>query len=154
MKNITINIPDKYIEILDKLKQEQGTSRSELIRRAIKNLLDNDLDFNNRIHQLFPRLEEDRKIRIQRQKRQQLKNLLELNMLKKTEFYNFCIACNRGLHPKTKPVKHKGVNVLELKFCCSCFKKFEGKSLDELPDRIIKKIRRKLKNYKKLMKKA
>jgi hypothetical protein len=39
---------------------------------------------------------------------------------------------------------------MELKFCCSCFKKFEGKTLDELPDRVINKIRRKLKKYNKL----
>ena len=152
MKNITINIPYKYIEVLDKLKLEQGTSRSELLRRSIKDLLNNDLDFNNRIHQLFPRLEEERKIREELQKRQQLKNLFELKGLKKTEFYNYCIACDRRLHPKTKPINHKGVHVLELKFCCSCFKKFEGKSFDELPDPIIKKIRRKLKKYKKLRK--
>ena len=150
MKNITINLPDLYLEILDKIRQEQGTSRSELIRRAIKEYLEIDLDFNNMIHQLFPKLEEERKIRAELQKRQQLKNLFELNRLKKREFYNFCIACDRSLHPRTKPVNHKGVNVMELRFCCSCFKKYEGKTLDELPDRIIKKIRRKLKNYNKL----
>jgi len=150
MKNITINIPDKYLDFLDYLGQEQGTSRSELIRRAIKDLLDTDLAFNNRIHQLFPKFEKIRKNKELLQKKQRLKTLLELNRKKRIEFYNFCITCDRRLHPKSKPVNYRGVNVMELRFCCSCFKKYEGKSLDELPDYVIKKIRRKLKNYEKL----
>lgn len=149
MRNITINLPDLYLEILDKLRQEQGTSRSELIRRAIKELLDTDLPFNNILNQLFPELNVERKVREELRKKLEMKKLLELKRLKKTEFYNFCIACDRRLHSITKPVNHKGVNVMELKFCCSCFKKFEGKTLDELPDRVINQIRRKLKKYNK-----
>ena len=79
----------------------------------------------------------------------EMKKLLELKRLKKTEFYNFCIVCDRRLHSTTKPINHKGVNVMELKFCCSCFKKFEGKTLNQLPDRVFNKIRRKLKKYNK-----
>ena len=76
MRNITINLPDIYLEILDKLRKKQGTSRSELIRRAIKEYLDTDLEFNNRIYQLFPKLDAERKIREELQKRQELHELL------------------------------------------------------------------------------
>ena len=154
MRNITINLPDIYVEILEKLRKEKGTSRSELIRRAIKDLLVTDLPFNNIINQLFPELDAERKIREELRKKQEMKKLFELKRLKRTEFYNFCIVCNSRLHSITKPVNHKGVNVIELKFCCSCFKKFEGKTLDELPGRVINKIRRKLKNYNKLRKRG
>lgn len=152
MKNITINLPNLYLEILDKLRQEQGTSRSELLRRAIKEHLDTDLEFNNRIYQLYPKLDIERKIREELQKKLELKQLLKLKKLRTTEFYNFCIVCNNRLHSTKNPTKIKGINVMELRFCCSCFEKFEGKTFDELPDFIINKIKRKLKNYNKLRK--
>ncbi len=154
MRNITINLPDLYLEILDKLRQEQGTSRSELIRRAIKELLDTDLSFNNILNQLFPELNAERKVREELRKKLEMKKLLELKRLKKTEFYNFCIVCDNRVHTSRNPGKVKGVNVMELRFCCSCFKKFEGETFDELPDYVIKKIKRKLKNYEKLRKKG
>lgn len=152
MKNITINLPDLYLEILDKLRQEQGTSRSELLRRAIKDHLDTDLEFNNRVYQLYPKLDIERKIREELRKKLEFKHLLKLRKLRTTEFYNFCIVCNKRLHSTKNPTKIKGINVMELRFCCRCFKKFEGKTFDELPDYIINKIKRKLKNYNKLRK--
>ncbi|MHA1255090.1 MAG: ribbon-helix-helix domain-containing protein [Promethearchaeota archaeon] len=152
MRNITINLPNLYLEVLDKLRQEQGTSRSELIRRALKELLDVDLEFNNRIYQLFPKLDVERKIREELRKKLELKHLLQLKRLRTTQFYNFCIVCDNRVHTSRNPGKVKGVNVMELRFCCSCFKKFEGKTFDELPDYVIKKIKRKLKNYEKLRK--
>ena len=150
MRNITINLPDLYLEILDKLRQKQGTSRSELLRRAIKDYLNIDLEFNNRIYQLYPKLDIERKIREELRKKLELKHLLMLKKLRTTEFYKFCIVCNKRLHSTKNPVKIKGINVMELRFCCSCFEKFEEKTFDELPDYLIKKIKRKLKNYNKL----
>jgi hypothetical protein len=46
------------------------------------------------------------------------------------------------------------MDIFELKFCCICFEKFEGKSLDELPALLIKKIQKKLKEYKNQTKKS
>ncbi len=154
MKNITINLPDLYLELLDKLRQEQGTSRSELLRRAIKDHLDTDLEFNNRIYQIYPKLDVERKIREELRKKLELKHLLKLKKLRTTEIYKFCIVCNNRLHSTKSPDKIKGVNVMELRFCCRCFEKFEGKTFYELPEYIIKKIKRKLNNYNKLKEKG
>ena len=45
MRNITINLPDGYIKLLENLGQESGRSRSELIRIAIRDRLKADLPF-------------------------------------------------------------------------------------------------------------
>ncbi|MHA2430121.1 MAG: hypothetical protein ACXACC_03695, partial [Promethearchaeota archaeon] len=43
---------------------------------------------------------------------------------------------------------HKNFEVFQLKFCCSCYKKFKDKSFDEFPGYLINRIKKKVKSYK------
>ena len=42
MRNISLMLPDSYAELLNQFAEEQETTRSELIRRAIDQLLEQD----------------------------------------------------------------------------------------------------------------
>ena len=46
-----------------------------------------------------------------------------------------------------KNFSQKNLRVFELKFCCSCFKKFKDKTLKEFPDNLIKKIQKKIEDF-------
>lgn len=135
MRNITINLPNAYLKILEDLSQKTGITRSELIRRAIRDQLQKDLPFLSVINNLHPEIE------------------LEIKKEKIMQFFNYCILCNKRLHYSKQPYKCKNLEILELRFCCSCFKKVEGKSFNELPNNIISKIQKKLEEYKKQIKK-
>lgn len=150
MKIITINLPEKYLEILEKMSVKCDTSRSELIRRAIRDQLSRDFALFSLFEQLCPDFKEEQKKKNELRKKREMKRLLELKKQRETEFYNFCIFCDSKLHSSIKPINYKGIKVMELRFCCRCFKRFEANSLEELPDYIIKKIRRKLKKHNKL----
>ncbi len=151
MRNITINIPDAYIKLLEKLGNERNASRSELIRRAIKEHLEKDLAFYSAILKLSPELELELKKRkeLQNQRRLQIKLKLEKEKIKK--FFNFCVLCDRRLHTKETEnyYRFRNLDIFELKFCCSCYKKYEGKPLIELPEPLLEKIQEKLKEFKK-----
>ncbi|MFX1453248.1 MAG: ribbon-helix-helix protein, CopG family [Promethearchaeota archaeon] len=136
MRNITINLPNAYLKLLEDLSQKIGTSRSELIRRAIRDRVQKDLPFLHLINKLHPEID------------------LELKKKKILEFFNYCIVCNKRLHYSKQPYKCKNLEILELRFCCSCFKKVEGKSFNQLPNRIISKIQKKLEEYKKQLRKT
>lgn len=50
MKLTTILLPEPYVEALDKMKREQGCSRSKLIRKGIKDLIEKheeDTNYNS-----------------------------------------------------------------------------------------------------------
>ena len=145
MRNITINLPEAYLKLLEKIGQKTNKSRSELVRIAIKKRLEKDLSLFSLIMETFPEIE------IERKKRE-----IELQKEKISKFFNFCINCGTKLHTGNQKNHYKYMNmdIFELKFCCICFKKFEGKSLDELPALLLKKIQQKLKEYKNQTKKS
>jgi Arc/MetJ-type ribon-helix-helix transcriptional regulator len=124
MRVITIYLPEMYLDMLEVLRNNTGISRSELIRIAIKD-----------------RLEKDKQL------------LLELKKKRITKFYNYCIECESRLHISAKPIEYKDFKVFDLRFCCSCYKKYEGKSLEELPNKIKRKIKRKIERFNKSIKK-
>ncbi|MFX1395007.1 MAG: ribbon-helix-helix protein, CopG family [Promethearchaeota archaeon] len=133
MRNITINLPNAYLKLLEDLSQKTGISRSELIRRAIRDRIQEDLPFLYLINKLHPEID------------------LEIKKTKILQFFNYCILCNKRLHYSKQPYKCKNLEILELRFCCSCFKKVEGKSFNQFPNNIVSKIQKKLEEYKKLL---
>ncbi|MFX1294132.1 MAG: ribbon-helix-helix protein, CopG family [Promethearchaeota archaeon] len=136
MRLITINIPIGYLKLLDDLSQRTEISRSELIRRAIGNRLQEDLSFLISINKSHPEIN------------------LDIQKMKILQFFNYCILYNKRLHHSKQPYKYKNLEILELRFCCSCFKRIEGKSFNELPKSIITKIRKKLEDYRNQLKKT
>lgn len=126
MKIITINLPKSYTLRLEKMSQGIGVSRSELIREAIKDFLVNELLFIEEIKK------EDKRKLISR-------------------FFDYCINCERKLHHTSSRNHffHKTIEIFKLKFCCSCFKLFKDKTLDEFPADLIDKIKKKIKAFKK-----
>ena len=59
MKNITINLPETYVKLLDKLAKEQGTTRSKLLRIAIDERLNRDLMFTSELTTALAQVESD-----------------------------------------------------------------------------------------------
>jgi hypothetical protein len=152
MRNITINLPDSYIELLAKIGEKTDRSRSELIRIAIKDRLEKDLPFFTVIENFCPDIQLEHKKKEQIQKKRKLKRLAELKKKRELEFYNYCIICDRKLHPETKPINFHNINIFELRFCCRCYEKYEGKTFDEVPKSISKRIQEKLERYKNIKK--
>ena len=66
------------------------------------------------------------------------------------KFFDCCINCGRELdiNPKNNHFFHKTNEIFILKFCCYCFKQFKDKTLDEFPEDLIYKIRKKVKKFK------
>ena len=152
MRNITINLPEAYVKLLAKVGEKTGRSRSELVRIAIKDRLEKDLPFFAVIESIYPEIELERKKKLEIKKKVEIKRLTELKRRRELEFYNYCILCDRKLHPEAIPLKFNNINIFELRFCCLCFEKFEGKTLDELPKSVSKKIQEKLERYKEITK--
>ena len=65
------------------------------------------------------------------------------------KFFNFCINCDVELHTHNRMNHYKYMNyeIFELKFCCSCFENFKNTSFDDLPESLLKKIQKKVKEY-------
>jgi len=136
MKNISINLPDLYLEMLDDLGKKLELSRSELLRRAIKYQIEKDLKFLESI---------DPEIKIKVKTRIKTKNLLRL--------YKKCINCGRDINVKEPYTHDHDFEVMEFRFCCSCFKKYETLAFDDFPKDIKDKIRKRLEeSYDILMK--
>jgi len=132
--------------------QDLGVSRSELIRIAIRDFLDEEIPLIIQIQNIVPEIKLAHNKTEELKKKVEIKRLLELKKRKELEFYKYCILCDEKLHLESKPIKFKNYNIFQLRFCCECYKKYEGKTLDDLPESISKKIQKKLKRYKKLMK--
>ncbi len=60
---------------------------------------------------------------------------------------NYCVSCSRRLHIPISPRKYKNYNVFELRFCCSCYKKYGNQTIDEFPKSLIEVIKQKVKDY-------
>jgi len=124
MKIITVNISEMHMKSMSKLV-EIGVyqSRSELIRMALKDfLLKNAQHLEN------------------------YENYSNLH-LKFSGLYDSCILCGIKLHKIQKPFKIKQFEILDLRFCCRCFKQLKGKSFDNFPKRIKEKIIKRIKKY-------
>ena len=118
MKLIHVDITEEYIKILEKLidinthREERREEISRFTRQRIRNEILN------------------------------AENVVSTLILDKENFksYELCIFCGRILHNPKKPYKFKKYNIIELRACCFCLKKFEDKSFEELPTNIREKI--------------
>ncbi|MFX1480169.1 MAG: GTP-binding protein [Promethearchaeota archaeon] len=64
---------------------------------------------------------------------------------RRTNLFKKCINCGAWLEePGRRHILGK-FRVIELRFCCSCFNRFHGKSLSELPPSAIKNIEKHIK---------
>jgi len=126
MRIITVNLPDSYIRSLEKISLITCASRSELLRQAIKSYIIKEIKLVG-------------------------KTWKEIDEKKITRFFDYCINCERKLDNRARRNHffHKNIEVFELKFCCSCYKQFKDKSLDEFPAHLIDSIQKKIKAYKK-----
>ncbi|MGB5909713.1 MAG: Rab family GTPase [Promethearchaeia archaeon] len=71
----------------------------------------------------------------------------DLNEDQKREFdiLNKCIYCRRELHQPGKKYTSGGICIKELRFCCECYRRFRGKSLDDLSPSEVKTIQKNIK---------
>ena len=131
MKIVTVNMPKSYIKLITEISSRTCASRSELLRVAIKQFLLKEMGLAQKLEK-------------------------ELERLKNTYIFDYCINCERKLEnlPGSNHKAHQNYEILGLKFCCSCYKKFKDKSLYEFPEYLINKIRRKLKSYKDYIEKS
>ena len=126
MKIITIQLPESYLRLLESMVPDIGTSRSELLRITIREFLRNELIL----------MEEFKK---------------ENRRIKTTYFFNYCINCERKLEGPSSRYHsfHKRVEMFKLRFCCSCYNLYKDKTLEDFPEELIEKIKKKIKAYKK-----
>lgn len=126
MRLIKVNLPDSYIKELLKSNICTGTNRPEHLRLAIRDLIVNEVKLAKKTEK-------------------------EIEEEKITRFFDYCINCERRVDNITRRNHffHKNIEVFELKFCCSCYKQFKDKSLDEFPAHLIDSIQKKIKAYKK-----
>ena len=117
MKIINKTLPESYLRHLEQIlvRRPHIDPRSELIQRAIRELLSEK-------HAPY----------------QQTKQKLEAR--KEKEFYKYCISCNKRLQSFAKPYEIDKIKIVEIRFCCNCFKKFQNKKMNELPKAIQQKI--------------
>ena len=126
MKIITVNLPDSYLRALEEICRFTDTSRSELLRHAIRTYLMSEIGLIVTLEKICKRKRE-------------------------TEFFDYCINCEKKLHTTSRRNHffHKKIEVFELKFCCSCYEQFKDTTFEEFPAHLIDKIYRKIKEYKK-----
>jgi len=126
MRLITINLPESYLRALEEICNFTGTSRSELLRQAIRSRIITDLGLVNKLKKVSERK-------------------------KVTEFFDYCINCEKKLHTTEKQNHfcHKKIEIFELKFCCSCYEQFKDTTFNEFPAHLIENINKKINAYKK-----
>ena len=66
---------------------------------------------------------------------------------RRSQIFNRCIYCGQWLHTPGKEYTLRKIKVKELKFCCDCFKKFKGKTLEKLRSSVVKTIERNIKKF-------
>ena len=128
MKLITVNLPDSYLKLLERISICTGIKRAELLRQAIGSYIIKEINFAKKLEKGL----EDKKI---------------------TRFFDYCINCEGKLHTEVgkSHLFHKNIEVFELKFCCACYRRFKDISFDDFPAHLIDNIRKKIKAYKKNM---
>ncbi|MFX1298847.1 MAG: ribbon-helix-helix domain-containing protein, partial [Promethearchaeota archaeon] len=122
---VSLDVPDSYIELLNKISLCICTSRSEVLRLAIREYLIREMATAQKLEK-------------------------EVEELKIVHIFDYCINCEKKLDSLTG-LNHKfnrNFKVFELKFCCSCYTKFRDKSLDEFPAYLINRIKKNVKAYK------
>ena len=64
------------------------------------------------------------------------------------DLYKFCIFCGKKLVHLTVPYKHNNkFNIVELRPCCYCAAIHGGKTLDELPNDVLEKLEKNIKEF-------
>lgn len=66
------------------------------------------------------------------------------------DFLKRCVGCNKKLSNFQDIAKLGNDNIIELKFCSECYKKYENLSIDQLPKHIREKIQKYLKDSEEL----
>jgi len=125
MKIVTVKLPEEYLNNLNILvgMDRYNSRRSERIRFALRAMICNE--------ECLAKV-----------------SLIKEGMMKhELKLYNYCIFCGMRLFNPIEPYKHKNYNITEFRACCMCLKKYNGKSLEELPDKISKNIDKKLKTF-------
>ena len=130
MRIVSVELSESDLESLEKLIPCRGVYRPESIRLAIRDLIREEL--------LLGR---------------ELGRELERKPVKDDGFrlLNFCINCERELYNIVRK-NYRNFEVFQLKFCCSCYDQFKDKSFDEFPSYLIKRIKKRVREYKKFVK--
>lgn len=130
MKIIHIELTDDYLDLLENMTEGPCIFPSEETRVAVREMIREEfLSGNEENHQDFQ---------------------LKLKERGCSPFYDYCINCDKRVYSELRHLKYKNRNIFELRFCCFCFEKFKGKTLEDLPDSIIEKINRKLSEFRKI----
>ena len=126
MKLITINLPESYLELLEKSSICAGFNRPEQLRIEIRENLRQELNLAEEFEN-------------------------EIEDKKDTGFFNNCINCGGKLHniARKSHLFHKDIEVFVLRFCCACYKQFKDIPFNDFPKHIINNIRKKREEYKK-----
>jgi len=131
MKMITVHLPDIYVKILEEMIAEHGLSRGRLLIIAIRDKLKEDMA-------LMERFDPEFKTKLVEREEIRLKRLKLLNLYRK------CITCGSRVNSKGPYAHDQDFEVMELRFCCSCFKKYEKLAFDDFPEEVKDKISERL----------
>ena len=125
MKIVTVKLPKEYIDSLEVLVKmdRQQCLRSERIRYIARAMIHNELWLTEEL------LSKE--------------GLMKHNL----KLYNYCIFCGMMLFNPIEPYKYKKYNITEFRACCHCLKKYKGKSMEELPEKIRKNVDKILKTF-------
>jgi len=136
MRLITVDLSDPNIKKFLEGCICTGTNRPEHVRLAIREQIREEFIFTEQIRNEFKFTRKTER---------------EIEEEKITRFFDYCINCERRVDSITRRNHffHKNIEVFELKFCCSCYKQFKDKTLDEFPAHLIDSIQKKVKAYKK-----
>ncbi len=142
MRIVTVSLPDSQIRLIEEISSRICASRSELLRVAIKQFLLKELAYAQK-------LEEEQVVTTNETVLVQ-KLEKELEKLRIIHFFDYCINCEKKLDILAGKNHrfHKNYEIFELKFCCSCYRKFKDKSFDEFPAYLVNRIKKKVKAYK------
>ena len=126
MKIITIDLPDSYMKLLEESSICAGFNRPEQIRLQIREILRQELISTG-----------------------ELEN--ELVDRKSAGFFDDCINCGRPLYniAGKNHLFHKSIEVLVMRFCCTCYTQFKDIPFDDFPANLIENISKRREQYKK-----
>jgi len=71
----------------------------------------------------------------------------DINEEQEIDILNKCIYCRCKLHRPGKKYTSGGICIKELRFCCECYRRFRGKSLEDLSPSEVKTIQKNIKRY-------